>query len=408
MPKKAFETFRVVSVLYAGTFAFMAGLLPFILLAKGMDAAAIALYFAIYSFTALVLEVPTGAFADAYGRKRAILLGFLLMCIFLPGFILLPGGWLFTLFAFVVAAADAFMSGSAEAYAVDMLYGRGKMDYTHKLLASSRTWKFGVFLLGSLIGGFAAQYSILLPAALCLPFAFGGLAYSWLWLEDDKKKADFEKAEKSLLRKMGLSLAVALQSPSIGAIYIITLLIGLGSFGLFLYWQIALHDAAGWGPDMMGFFFALISLAIIIGARLSSGLEAGWKSVALLMALLALLLGLAAWTPVPLAIAAFVLLWELAFGIYQPMEGSIINHNTEPSIRATVISVNALSYRIGWVVLGGLVALYSIGDPRELWYAGAVFFLMAAAMALYAMFRRLPAASGTSRGWQSPLRPPPA
>ncbi|MFH0884564.1 MAG: MFS transporter [Candidatus Micrarchaeota archaeon] len=396
MPKRAIRTYQILSLFYAGTFAFMAGLLPFILMAKGMDSSAIALYFAIYSFGALVLEVPSGAFADAHGRKNAIALGFLLQTIFIPAFILLPGGVLFTLFAFVVAAADSMMSGAAEAYAVDMINERERMDYTHRLLSSGRTYKFALFLVGSLVGGYAGTISILLPAALCFPFALGGLLFSWFRLVDDSPKKDLGKAERSILKKMALSIQESARSPSIGIIYIITLLLGLGTFGLFLYWQIMLNATAGWGPDMMGFFFALVSLCVIIGSRLSTSIRPGWKAVSIIMVTLAILLGLAAWTAIPLLLSALILLWEFVFGLYQPIEGAIINANTKSAIRATVMSVNALSYRVGWVVLGFIVAFFPISDPRILWYIGAVFLFMAAILSTYAIIRKLPSAAGTS------------
>ncbi len=398
MPKKAIRTYQTLSLLYAGTFAFTAGLFPFILMAKGMDSSAIALYFAVYSFCALVLEVPSGAFADAYGRRNAIALGFLLQIFFIPAFVLLPGGVLFTIFALVVAAADSMMSGAAEAYSVDMLKERERMDYTHRLLSSGRTYKFALFLVGSLVGGVAGSISIDLPMVLCFPFALAGLLFSWFSLEDDAPKTSLDRAERSILKKMALSLKESARNPSIGIIYIITLLLGLGTFGLFLYWQITLNSMAGWGPDMMGFFFALVSLCVIIGSKLSASVRPGWKQVSIIMGILAILLALAAWTSFPLLLAALILLWEAVFGLYQPIEGAIINANTKSEIRATVMSVNALSYRVGWVILGLAVAFVYVPDLRILWYAGAAFIFLSAILAAYAIARKLPSATGTSSG----------
>ncbi len=398
MPKQAMRTYQTLSLLYAGTFAFMAGLLPFMLIAKGMDSSAIALYFAVYSMAALLLEVPSGAFADAYGRKKAMAIGFLLQLVFLPAFILIPGGLLFTLFAIVVAAADSMMSGAAEAYTVDMLNERGRMDYTHRLLSSGRTYKFALFLVGSLVGGYAGGIDIMLPAALCIPFALAGLGYSWLHLADERRNGRIPGTERGIGRKIALSLRESVRSPSIGLMYLMTLLVGLGSFGLFLYWQMTLNTVAGWGPEMIGAFFSLISLAVIAGSRLSSSIAAGWKQVALIMAALALLLAFAAWTSIPLALALFILLWEGVYGLYQPIEGAIINANTESAIRATVMSVNVLSYRAGWVLLGVFVAFFPISDPRLLWYAGSVFLLMASGLALFAMKKGLPSAVASPSG----------
>ena len=107
-------------------------------------------------------------------------------------------------------------------------------------------------------------------------------------------------------------------------------------------------------------------------------------------------LRLAAWAAAPLLLAALILLWEAVFGLYQPIEGAIINANTKSEIRATVMSVNALSYRVGWVLLGSLVAFTYVPDLRILWYAGAAFILISALLASYAAVRKLPSATGTS------------
>lgn len=394
MPRKAIEVFTILSVLYAGTFAFMAGHFSLLLIGKGLDQPAIALYFAIYSLAVLLLEVPTGAFADAYGRKKAVAAAFLLQVIFLSGFIMLPNGLMFTAFALIVALADSLMSGSAEAYAVNMLHERGKMDYTHKLLSSARTWGFSLYLAGSLIGGFAGTFSMIYPAAIGLPFAAAGLLYAQLALKDDSPGKDFRASERSILDITIKAVRESGRNPALGAVYLVSLLMGLGSFGLFLYWQVVLSSVAGWDEAAVGSFFALISLVIILGSRASSFLRADWRTCAILMVGLASSLALASWIAAPLAIALLILAWEALWAAYQPIEGAIINGNSPPSIRATVISVRSLSFRAGWVVLGFLVAATGLGDPRALWLAGSAFFLLAAALAAFAALKRFPASAG--------------
>jgi predicted MFS family arabinose efflux permease len=399
MPKQAFETFRILSILYGGTFAFMAGVATIILLGKGLDFATVGLYFALYSIVAIILEIPTGAFADAYGRKNAIVISFFLQVAFLSGFILLPGGPLFAATAIIVAAADSFMSGSAEAYAVDMLYERGKMDYTHKLLSSAKFWQSGIFLVGSVVGGFAATFAPVYAAALGLPFALGGLLYAWFGLRDDRKREDFETVERGIISKTVLSLSESVKNPAVGGIYLLSVLWGFGTFGFMVYWQPVMRDIAGWDTTMIGAFFTLISIAIIVGSKLSASLKADWRTVALLYLAMGALLAFASIIPVPLAVVAFLLAWEVLFGMYVPVEGAIINHNTASSIRATVISVKALFYRVGWVVLGGIISLVGLGDPRFMWLVGAVFILLGAVLAALASAYRVPGAtSGTSRG----------
>ncbi|NYZ73582.1 MFS transporter [Candidatus Micrarchaeota archaeon] len=396
MPKKAFDIYNTLSVLYAGTFAFMAGLFSLILIEKGLDLPAIALYFAIYSFSVLVFEVPTGAFADVYGRKKAIVIGFMLQIVFLAGFVFLPGGFLFTGFAIIVALADSLMSGTAEAYAVDMLAERGKMDYTHKLLSTANTWKFTLFLAGSIIGGFVGSYSLIYAAALCIPFAVAGLLYSWFALQDDHGKRSLEASERTIMSKMARSFAESTKHPALGAIYALSVLMGFGSFGLFLYWPIVMQSLAGWDAAAVGIFFAIISLVVILGAKASAFFKPDWATVAFLMLGMAVTLALASWLALPIAIALMILLWEALLAVYQPIENAIVNHNTTSSIRATTISVKSLFFRMGCTVLGGIIAIFGLGDPRSLWTLGSAFLLLGAVLAAFAVMKKLPSATGIS------------
>lgn len=381
MPKKAFDTFRNISVLYSGTFAFMAGILSIILLQKGLDLSQVGFYLVLYSISVLLLEVPTGAFADAYGRKKAILLGFFLQVVFLSGFILLPNGSVFIAFAFIVAAADSMLSGSAEAYAIDLLSERGKLDYTHKLLASAKSWQFATFLIGSIIGGYVATFSIIYPVLLCIVFAVFGFLYSWMGLPDDRAKTNFVRSEKKILSNMSDALHYSLANASIRTICLLSLLMGLGSFGLFAYWQPVLKEFAGWNTDSLGVFFALISTSIILGSKISSYLRSDWNTLVLLLFGLFIFLLIAALIPMPLAIAGSIVLWELFWGAYITLENTITNYNATSELRATIISVRSMFYRLGWVVFGFVIALIGTGEPRLFWLMGALFLLVGSVVA---------------------------
>jgi predicted MFS family arabinose efflux permease len=191
---------------------------------------------------------------------------------------------------------------------------------------------------------------------------------------------------------MAKSFEAAVKTPALAVVFVLSVLIGVGSQGLFLYWAIVMQQLAGWNTAAVGSFFATISLLLIIGSKASALIKPDWKSVAFIMLVLAVSLALASWLVVPAAIALMILVWELFWAIYQPIENAIVNHNTTSSMRATVISVKALFYRIGWVILGGFIGIFGIGDPRSLWLFGSFFFLLGAILALFASIKNLPSA----------------
>lgn len=382
MPKQAFETFRNISVLFSGTFAFIIGILAIILLEKGLSLVEIGFYFALYSASVMLLEVPTGAFADAFGRKKAIMLGFILEVVFLGGLLLMPEGEILLVFAFLMALGDSMMSGSSEAYVVDMLSERGKMDYTHKLLTAGVWWKHITFLLGSIIGGYLATLSVNYAIMMCLAFAFAGFFYSWLKLTERKTGEDFETAEKRIVSKITRTINHSMKNHSLFTIHVLSLLLGLGTFGFFSYWQPIMRDVAGWDTGALGLFFAVISISMIAGSEVSPHMKTRWSTVIIIFISMALFLFAASYTIIPLAIAGLIILWEFFWGMYMPLEGAIINHNTPSELRATAISVKAMAYRAGWALFGVLIFFAGAEQPRSLWTFGAAFLMVGALLVL--------------------------
>lgn len=382
MPKKAFEAMRNITVLLSGTFAFATGIFSIILLDKGLDLAHLGFFIMVSSASLILFEVPTGAFADAFGRKRAIIIGFLLHILFLGGLILFPYVPVILALAVVGAAGDAMISGSKEAHLVDMISKRKRAEYTQKLLSSGMSWQHLTFFFASIIGGYLATFSIDYPFMIGLAFAFSGLLYSWFGLEEKQKKKSFAKAEKRIYQKMKGALDISLGTYALRTLFILSLLFGLAAFGLFNYWQPVMREMASWDTANMGLFFGLMSIAVIIGSRISDYLKPDWFSIALLYAGLAAFLFLAGWVSVPLAIAALILGWNILFGMSGPVIGTIVNRNTPSKIRATVLSIGSMSVRAGMALFGLLVFFIGADEPRLFWVIGAAFLLLGALVVL--------------------------
>ncbi len=384
MPKKAFEVMRNITVLQTATFAFIVGIASIILLDKGLDYTTLGFWVMFYSASVLLLEVPTGAFADAYGRKKAIIAGFVFQFLFLAGLLFSPNVAALMAVAVLGAVGDSMLSGSKEAHVVDILSERGRAGLTHRLLSSGLSWQHSTFIIGSVIGGYVATFSIDYALLLCMLFAVIGFIYT-LGLSEKRTEKDFVTAEKNIVANMSKALSQSLKNPALRTIFILSLLFGLAAFGLFNYWQPVMREIAGWDTLAMGLFFSLISIMVIIGSRISPYLEADWGTVVLVYLGFGVLLFLAGWTPVPLAAAGFILLWQILLGINGPVGGTIVNRNTPSEIRATVLSLGALSTRLGMVLFGFLVFFIGADEPRLFWIIGAGFLLLGA---LFVLFRK--------------------
>lgn len=105
------------------------------------------------------LEVPSGAVADRFGRRRMVILAAALMVIEMLVFAFAPRGNPTLLFAFFLinrvlsGAAEAAASGADEALAYDSLAAEGREKAWPRVLATLMRWQsaafFGAMLLGA-------------------------------------------------------------------------------------------------------------------------------------------------------------------------------------------------------------------------------------------------------------------
>ncbi|GAA1502460.1 hypothetical protein GCM10009677_37630 [Sphaerisporangium rubeum] len=121
---------------------------------RGMSLAAIAGFIAAHSFTAVVLELPTGGLSDVLGRRVVLAAAGLLN---LTAFLLQGLGttpWVLTCGLTLMGAARALSSGPAEAWYVDTVHAHSGPDADLRTgLARGNTAMSAALAAGTLLGG---------------------------------------------------------------------------------------------------------------------------------------------------------------------------------------------------------------------------------------------------------------
>ena len=107
-----------------------------------MSAAQISTLFVIWSTTAFVLEVPSGAWADTYSRRKLLVLGALLSGLGYAAWITLPSFAGFALGFVLWGTSSALISGTFEAFVYDELAARDRTDRYPSLLGRARSASF--------------------------------------------------------------------------------------------------------------------------------------------------------------------------------------------------------------------------------------------------------------------------
>lgn len=67
-----------------------------------------------------ILEIPTGVYGDVRGKKKSVLMGYVLMTVGMIVYTIVPNIYLFLLSEFIFALGVAFISGSKEAWMYDI------------------------------------------------------------------------------------------------------------------------------------------------------------------------------------------------------------------------------------------------------------------------------------------------
>ena len=105
-----------------------------------------------------LLEIPTGVFGDAKGKKKSVLIGYTLTAVGMIVYTLVPNFYLFMLAEFIFAAGIAFISGSEEAWLYDTVNRFKLGDKYREINATRQALHMVGMIVASLIFGVVAPF----------------------------------------------------------------------------------------------------------------------------------------------------------------------------------------------------------------------------------------------------------
>ncbi len=127
---------------------------------KGLNMTQIFTLQSIYAIGALILELPTGGFADYFGKKISLIFGSLFFSIGLFWYGLSSHFWQFAIGELTIAAGMAFISGADRAFIHQTLKSLGKDKDFNKTEGGVRALSQIFQALGNIGGGFIGSVSL--------------------------------------------------------------------------------------------------------------------------------------------------------------------------------------------------------------------------------------------------------
>jgi MFS family permease len=319
-----------------------------------------------FFLTLFICEIPTGAFADIFGRKKSFVLACVLMCLSMFVY-----GCSHTFFGFVVAEvicgiAMTFRSGAFQAWLVDSLKHHGyEGEYNHIFGREGLIRQVGGGI-GAVLGSYLAVNN---PSA---PWFLGGavMGITALLAQFTMKEAYFKRTQFSWRRGLSSMKEVAVSSIRYGTtnkavrfVLIVTCIQIFAVQPFNMYWQPFFKDH-GIKEQHLGYVFVAMMTMLAFGAYISSrfrnqGIE---KSIILNSQILAgiIMLAVALFKDLPFIVILFVF-HEIPRGFWSPLMDSYLQKRIPSSERATISSFCSVAPHIGGAIglgVSGVIAQY--------------------------------------------------
>lgn len=341
------------------------------LLSKGLDLFQISLVNAVFMLTIFLLEIPTGAFADNFGRRKSVIVGNLLFALSFLIYFKSNTMLFFIIAEIIMAIGTTFVSGALDAWMVDGLQSKkytGKVDF---VFSQATIVSRISILLGGLISAYLGKIS------LALPFLIAGILYIVAFflaiylLEEDEKKIEnlsFLSGFKQIANVAKVSIDYGINHRVIFWLSAATMVYYSATTSINMYWTPRLNELAGDKISLLGWVWLGISTALLLGSFLVQKLfkkNVDNSKILLTMPLIIFLpvIYFAYSNVAPVVITGLIIL-NVGRGMQDPLHKSYLNKYISSKVRATVLSFNSmmgtLGNALGLLLLGLVARNYSI------------------------------------------------
>ncbi|HIA92126.1 TPA: MFS transporter [Candidatus Saccharibacteria bacterium] len=327
----------------------------------------------IFAAAIVLLEVPSGYFADVFGRRISVVLGGLFTALGFGGYALASGFAQFLPMEILIGIGLSFLSGADQALARDSLIALSRESYYRKFESRAHELSSWSSALAALTGGFIALISLqsvivaqAIVTALLVPF-------SLLIIEPPRTKPTGKNPWKQVKKIVRYSLREHQQLKWLIAYGAVVTTLTHTMFWLTqpLFEQVGVP--LGWFGALTALLFVSqgLSAKVSIWYEQKLGKRRALKSFVLIGTVSYVLIG------------AFTLVWMLPVllgfqfirGAAMPVMSDYVHEHVESDIRATVMSVNSLASKLFYTFAGPVVGLvvdnYSLS--AGLWFSALLY-----------------------------------
>ncbi|MBP9759181.1 MFS transporter [Candidatus Dojkabacteria bacterium] len=311
--------------------------------------------------TTTLAEIPTGAVADLFGKKKTLILAFLLEAIGAYMMAFAPNYTTILWSVFIMCVGGAFYSGTLDALVFDSLKSDGKSDNFDKVISNLGSISLIAPAICSIIGGLVYGFDPRLPFILnAIGYTLGLIAT--LFLVEPKVDTEkfsfntFTAQTRSGLFELFKNTDIRFQTIlmlSIGFVVVISseMVDGFLSFEF------------GFTDKQMGVLWSVIFILSAIASQLTPAINKLFglkKSLFLVGFVMAITFIISPYIGLILGGLSLIMRSSLQ-GIFGNLSSVVINNNTESKFRATTISTFNMIKNIPYLLMA-----YFIGSVSDI------------------------------------------
>lgn len=331
---------------YAFAPSFIFAIYPLFLRSRGLNQFQVNTVAGTYFLVTFLTDVPTGAFADAIGRRVSVVLGCALHAAAFILYFYSYHYWHFIAAEIIDGVATTFGNGAIDAWAVDALDAAGFEGAKDRIFSRvAQIFRVGA-MTGALSGAYVGRFD------LATPFMLGAIGWIvagavGLMLMDGRAHAAAKFSTRSaaaeVRRRMVDGTRIGFSTRAVRLMAFASLISAAAWAPYWQEWQPYFRAQLGSGVEVIGWIFVCFSLAQIAGAQIVNWMPWAWErraeylTVASAISSAALIAaGLAAHSPA-LAFAMFMLA-QFTAAAAGPVYQSWFNEQIDGDNRATLLS----------------------------------------------------------------------
>jgi len=320
---------------------------------RGLNLAQVSMTVSVYYLTFFILEIPTGIFADKYGRKISLMFGAVLMVIGVFVCILANNFYHFAISEFIFASAVSFISGADSALIYDTLVSTGKQDEYLRIEGIGHTLGRISRVLSFILCYILTKYGLLYPYIATLGTMTVALIVTFAFKETQIQRAKFATGLtfwKSLYR--------IIYQKKVSSIFLYNALIyWMTTIGAIILYQ-PYFTYLGMPKEQLGLLYAGLNIVSALSAsRVVKLINFIGIHYIIILLPVSFIVSFAVLTAENLIVSIIILIVPaLAYGISVPVIKNITNRIiSNPSERATLLSIQSLAARASFALIAPIV-----------------------------------------------------